>query len=140
MRLWSFELKLFGGECSTTTPDYSPHGLYGTGRGGRDPTSSRDGPQVTTNPCFVCMGSPVLSERLIGAARGIAVAQARDDRRGLDQGGEATRRRLKPPRLFGVSPGGQLNQDRDVRILLRSPAIILFGTFVSIRVTAAAQN
>ena len=61
-------------------------------------------------------------------------------RRGLDQGGEATRRRLKPPRLFGVSPGGQLNQDRDVRILLRSPAIILFGTFVSIRVTAAAQN
>ena len=63
-------------------------------------------PSGATHPCFVGLESPVLSGRLIGAARWIAVARADDDRRGLGQGGDVPRRPLQPVRSFGVVPGG----------------------------------
>ncbi len=68
----------------------------GSGRGGRAPDSIKGAPQVTTNPCFVGLESPVLSGRIIGVARGIAVAQDGDDRRGLGQSGDVPRRPLLP--------------------------------------------
>jgi hypothetical protein len=43
---------------------------------------------------------------LIGAARGIAVARADNDRRGLGQGGDVPRRPLQPVRSLGIVPGG----------------------------------
>ncbi len=61
---------------------------------GGTPTRAGAALHVVSEQCFVGLESPVLSGRLIGATRGVAVDRAGDDRRGLGQGCDIPRRPL----------------------------------------------